>query len=85
MQFRLFKNPNFLSLLMNWEKLGNIHGPRPTFQNPNVESMDELGKQMLKFKASAFFCQIYIFSLSNGPSKTMKNVFYFILKALFVL
>ena len=25
-------------------KLGNIHSPRPTFRNPNVESMDELGK-----------------------------------------
>ena len=21
---------------MNWEKLENIHSPRPTFQNPNV-------------------------------------------------
>ena len=31
---------------MNWEKLGGIHGPRPTFQNPNFESMDELGKVM---------------------------------------
>ena len=28
---------------MNWEKLGNIHSPRSTFQNPNVEFMDELG------------------------------------------
>ena len=27
---------------MNWEKLGSIHIPRPTFQNPNFESMDEL-------------------------------------------
>ena len=26
------------------EKVGNIHSPRPTFQNPNVESMDEFGK-----------------------------------------
>ena len=33
-------------LFMNWEKLGNIHSPRPTFQNPNVEFMDELGKLM---------------------------------------
>ena len=24
-------------------KLGNIHSPRPTFQNPYVECMDELG------------------------------------------
>ena len=28
---------------MNWEKLGNIHSLTPTFQNPNVEFMDELG------------------------------------------
>ena len=33
-------------LFMNQEKLGNIHSPRPTFQNPNVEYMDELGKRM---------------------------------------
>ena len=25
---------------MNWEKLGNIHSSRSTFQNPNIESMD---------------------------------------------
>ena len=31
---------------MNWEKLGNIHSPRPIFQNLNAESMDELGKLM---------------------------------------
>ena len=35
----------FLSL-MNQEKLGSIHCPRPTFQNPNFKSMDELGKVM---------------------------------------
>ena len=33
----------FLSF-MNWKKLGSIHSPRPTFQNPNFESMDELQK-----------------------------------------
>ena len=27
-----------------------LHSPRTTFQNPNVESMDELGKPMSKFK-----------------------------------
>ena len=31
---------------MNCEKLGNIRSPRPTFQNPNFESMDELEKVM---------------------------------------
>ena len=47
MQSMLFKNPNFPSLLfVNWEKLGNIQSPRATFQNPNVEFMDELGKLM---------------------------------------
>ena len=63
MQFRLFKNPNFLSLFMNWKKLGNIHGPRPIFQNPNVESMDELGKQMSEFKACVryFLSNLYFF------------------------
>ena len=27
---------------MNWEKLESIHSPRPSFQNPNFESMDEI-------------------------------------------
>ena len=31
---------------MNQEKLGSINSPRPTFQNPNFKSMDELGKVM---------------------------------------
>ena len=31
---------------INWEKLGSIHSPRPTFQSPNFESMDELRKAM---------------------------------------
>ena len=34
---------------------------------------------------SAVFYQIFIFSSSERPSKTMKNIFCFILKALFVL
>ena len=35
-------------LFMNREKLGNIvtQSHRPTFENPNVECMDELGKPM---------------------------------------
>ena len=35
----------FLSF-MKLEKLGRIHSLRPTFQNPNYKSMDELGKVM---------------------------------------
>ena len=31
---------------MNWEKLGNIHSPRPRFQNPYVEFMDELSPNL---------------------------------------
>ena len=31
---------------LHFKKLGNIHSPRPAFQNPNVESTDELGKPM---------------------------------------
>ena len=34
---------------------------------------------------SAIFYQIFIFSLNDSPLKTMKNVFYFLSKALFVL
>ena len=29
---------------MNWEKRGSIHSPRSSFQNPSIESMNELGK-----------------------------------------
>ena len=46
MQSRLFKKTQFPISFMNWEKPENIHSPRLTFQNPNVESMDELGKLM---------------------------------------
>ena len=34
---------------------------------------------------SAIFYQFFIFSPNDSPSKTMKNVLYFILKALFIL
>ena len=34
---------------------------------------------------SAIFYQIFIFTANDSPSKTMKNIFYFIGKALFVL
>ena len=43
MQSMLFKNPDFSSLFMNWEKLEKIHSPRP-------ESVYELGKLMSWFK-----------------------------------
>ena len=34
---------------------------------------------------SAIFYQVFIFSPNDSPSKIVKNVFYFIEKALFVL
>ena len=39
-----FSKIQFPIFFLNWTKLGNIHCPRLTFQNPNVEFMDELGK-----------------------------------------
>ena len=45
MQSKLFKNPNFPSLY-ELRKTWKYKQPRPTFQNPNVELMDELGKLM---------------------------------------
>ena len=44
--FKSFQKSKFPISFMNWEKFGNTHSPRPTFQNPNVESMDGLGKRM---------------------------------------
>ena len=38
-----FQKSKFSSF-MNWKNLRSRHSPRPTFQNPNFESMDELGK-----------------------------------------
>ena len=38
------------------------------------------------FKACVrYFYQIFIFSANDSPPKTMKNAFYFIDKALFIL
>ena len=45
----------------------------------------ELYRDSLFYIVSAIFCQIFIFLPNDSPLKTMKNVFYFILKAFFVL
>ena len=47
-------------------------------------SLRQKNKQSLKL-VSAIFYQIFIVSPNDSPLKTMKNVFYFIEKALFVL
>ena len=49
------------------------------------EAMPLIGIISLLKLVSAIFHQISIFSSNERPSKTMKNVFYFIKKALFVL
>ena len=46
--------------------------------------MKDMFKIYLKLM-SATFCQVFVSSSNDRPSKTMKNVFYFIEKALFVL
>ena len=48
MQSKLSKNLNFLSLyeLRKTYTAQDKHSPRQTFQNPNVEFMDKLGKLM---------------------------------------
>ena len=49
---------------------------------------EEFSKRVTKVTlklVSAFFYRIFIFSPNDSASKTMKNVFYFIEKALFVL
>ena len=55
----------------------------------SVVKKDYLKIEKIQYKAlklvSAIFYQVFIFSSSDRPSETMKNVFYFILKALFVL
>ena len=45
--------------------------------------LSQLRKFILKL-VSAIFYQFFIFSSSDRPSKTMKTVFYLILKALFI-
>ena len=44
---RLFQNPNFpLFYELGKTCKYTVHSPRPTLQNPNFESMDELAKVM---------------------------------------
>ena len=45
MQSKLFQNPNFPSLYQ-FRKIWKFAQPRPTFENPNVEFMEDLGKLM---------------------------------------
>ena len=58
----------------------------PTYSNKDIKFFSEfiLINSQLKL-ASAIFYQFFIFSPNDSPSKTIKSVFYFIEKALFVL
>ena len=47
-------------------------------------SQDIKPNVLLKLVSNIFY-QKFIFSQNNSPLKTMKNIFYFILKALFIL
>ena len=58
---------------------------QPNKHISNLERVNQCVKEPYLKLVSAIFYQIFIFSSNNRPSKTMKNVFYFIKKALFVL
>ena len=57
---------------------------QPNKHISNLERVNQCVKEPYLKLVSTIFYQIFIFS-SNRPSKTMKNVLYFIKKALFVL
>ena len=51
-----------------------------------IEFLFERVEDVINFKACVcYFYQFFTFSPNDSPSKTMKNTFYFIKKALFVL
>ena len=42
-----YETSKFSIFFMNWKKkLESVCSPRPTFKNPNIKSIDELGKVM---------------------------------------
>ena len=48
--------------------------------------LKKISSNYLKVQACVqYFCNKFLFSSNNSPSKTMKDAFYFIQKALFVL
>ena len=74
---------HFLGIL--WEelpyiinKLSNLGVSDEELQNESYQEQCNLLKLV-----TAIFYQIFVFPPNDSPSKTMKNVFYFIKKALF--
>ena len=57
---------------------------RPAPMLIKILNNKKMGTKNLKLLLAIFY-QIFIFSPNDSPLKTMKNVFYFIEKALFVL
>ena len=44
----------------------------------DISTENDIGEHV-EFKACVrYFCQIFIFSSNDSPSKTIKNIFYFI-------
>ena len=66
---------------VNFEQISDIVLVLPLL---TLTKLMPAGSLRLKL-VSAVFCQIFIFSPNDSPSKTLKNIFYFIEKALFVL
>ena len=61
-----------------------VHVTQAGFPSASIVNLAHL--YCLIFKVCIhYFYQIFVFPLSDSPLKTMKNAFYFIEKALFVL
>ena len=62
----------------------SVHSQKQKRYNNDFNDVVLVSLLLLKL-VPAIFYQFLIFSPNDSPSKTMKNVFYFIEKALFVL
>ena len=62
----------------------SVHSQKQKRYNNDLNDVVLVSLLLLKL-VPAIFYQFLIFSPNDSPSKTMKNVFYFIEKALFVL
>ena len=80
-EFRKVKNYKFNNSWVLWSKIGI----GLWFQWMETNLAEFFHANTYLSLCPLFFYQILIFSSSDWPSKTMKNVFYFILKALFIL
>ena len=80
--------PSSLPLGMKLHIIKSQHQHHGTMKyNPSNTAVSPLylHKIILLNLVSAIFYQIFFFSSNDSPSKTIKNVFYFIERALFIL